>query len=237
MRWVKDRTGRFAHRPHYLPEELDSECEKLINDFLHERHGKVVYPISTEDLTVLIEKLTDDLDLYADLSNEGTDVEGVTDFFPGRLPKVRISGHLTLGSRTGNRLRTTLTHELGHVKFHAFMFDKQAEGALFGPPAAPASNKCKRENILRAPKVDWMEWQAGFACGALLMPAAALRTTIRQFLTGRRISVPRLQARSEEGLSLIAKVSGAYEVSGDAARVRLLQRGTLTEAPLAATLF
>jgi hypothetical protein len=25
MKWVTDRTGRFAQRPHYLPEELDAE--------------------------------------------------------------------------------------------------------------------------------------------------------------------------------------------------------------------
>src|ERR1700694_5925641 len=118
MKWVKDRTSRFSLRPHYLPAELDSECEKLISDFLYQRHGRIGYPVSTDDLTVLIETLTSDLDLYSDLSNEEGEVEGVTDFFSGRRPMVRISRHLTLDPGMNNRFRTTLTHELGHVKFH-----------------------------------------------------------------------------------------------------------------------
>ena len=103
MQWVKDRTGRFSRRPHYLPDELDVECENLICDFLRSRHQSVQYPISTNDLTVLIETLADDLDLYADLSQEDGDVEGVTDFFQGRRPKVRISKRLSADHRLINR--------------------------------------------------------------------------------------------------------------------------------------
>jgi len=123
MIWVKDKTGRFAQRPHYEPSELDLECESMMAEFLRGRHGKVCYPVSTDDLTVLIEKHVENLDLYADLSAEGTDVEGVTDFLLGKRPRVRISGNLVTRDWMANRLRTTLTHELGHVKFHTFMFD------------------------------------------------------------------------------------------------------------------
>lgn len=117
MKWVNDKTGRFPRRPHYLPEELDTACEMLIADFLRQRHGKIEFPISTDDLTVLIESMVDDLDLYADLSQEEGEVEGVTDFFPGNRPKVRIAKRLSSDQRMINRFRTTLTHELGHVKF------------------------------------------------------------------------------------------------------------------------
>jgi hypothetical protein len=78
MKWVKDKTGRFPHRPHYLPVELDAECETLISDFLRARYGKVEYPATTSDLTVLVEGFVDYLDLYADLHAEGADVEAVT---------------------------------------------------------------------------------------------------------------------------------------------------------------
>jgi Zn-dependent peptidase ImmA (M78 family) len=237
MRWVKDQTGRFPQRPHYLPEELESECEKLITDFLLQRHGKIGYPITTDDFTVLIETLADNLDLYADLSNEEGDVEGVTEFFAGRAPKVKISKRLTLEPRLINRLRTTLTHELGHIKFHAFMFQGETTGTLFVPSMPVVSTKCKRQNILGAAERDWMEWQAGFACGALLMPATALRATVKQFLDARRISIARFEVRSAEAQSLITTVSNTYDVSGEAARVRLLQHGTLSEAALPASLF
>jgi hypothetical protein len=237
MRWVKDQTGRFSLRPHYVPEELDSECEKFITDFLLQRHRRIEYPISTDDLTVLIETLTDDLDLYADELNEDGNVEGVTDFVPGRRPKVKISKQLTLDPRLSNRLRTTLTHELGHVKLHTFMFDGQSTGFLLTPSAAAISHKCKRDNMLQAALTDWMEWQAGFACGALLMPATALRATVRRFLEDQQIAVGRFEIKSTEAQSLITAVSSTYAVSREASRVRLLQQGVLTEAVLPAALF
>jgi hypothetical protein len=31
---------------------------------------------------------------------------------------------------------------------------------------------CKRDGIINARQSDWTEWQAGYACGALLMPAS-----------------------------------------------------------------
>lgn len=67
MKWVIDRTGRFAQRPHYLPEELDTECERAITAFLTKKYQKVEFPIATDDLTVFLEEHAD-LDGYADLS-------------------------------------------------------------------------------------------------------------------------------------------------------------------------
>ena len=213
------------------------ECENLICDFLRSRHQSVQYPISTNDLTVLIETLADDLDLYADLSQEDGDVEGVTDFFQGRRPKVRISKRLSADHRLINRFRTTLTHELGHVKFHTFMFDGPTTTSLFQSESPELSNKCKRENMLQASQTDWMEWQAGFACGAFLMPACALREVIRLFMDQRKAAVARFAVTSAEGEALINAVVSQFQVSRDAARVRLVQRGALTEAGGGATLF
>lgn len=34
MKWVRDKTGRFPQRPHYLPAEIDDECERQIRAFL-----------------------------------------------------------------------------------------------------------------------------------------------------------------------------------------------------------
>lgn len=227
MKWVKDRTGRFARRPHYLPAELDDECEQLLASFLKSRHASVSLPITTDDLTVLIESLTESLDLYANLAGQGGEVEGVTDFIPRRRPKVRISKGLTEDKRMSNRLRTTLTHELGHVHFHSFLFDVEQSGDLFDSQAEPQSNRCTRSTILQATQTDWMEWQAGYACGAFLMPATALTSTIRDFLQLRKLTVARFGLNSAEGQELIQTVCAAYEVSRDAARVRLQQRGNL----------
>lgn len=238
MKWVSDKTGRFPKRPHYLPEELDSECEATLTNFLKDRHGKVDFPISTDDLTVLLESLVDDLDVFADLSKETGDVEGVTDFFPSRRSKVRISQRLSSDPRMANRFRTTLTHELGHVQFHGFMFELGRGGnTLLAPVSVPVSNKCKRDNILHAGQSDWMEWQAGYSCGAFLMPLTALREEVRAFIEEKKVSMGKFSLASPLGQSLLAKACSAFQVSQDAARVRLLQRGFLVEGELSPTLF
>jgi hypothetical protein len=153
-----------AASPYYLPEELDAECERVILSFLNKKYGNIEFPIKTDDLTVFIEEQAD-LDSYADLSGEGDHVEGVTEFQSGKRPVVRIAEALN-ASHLENRLRTTLTHEYGHVHFHRFMFeDLQGKSpSLFGHADEAQGNKCHRDHMLNAPERDWMEWQAGYAC-------------------------------------------------------------------------
>jgi hypothetical protein len=123
MKWVADITGRFRWRPVYQPEELDTECERIVTAFLLQKYGAVRFPISTDDLTIMIEQDTSNLDLYADLTGEGEDVEGLTDFFKNKKPAVKISQKLSENVQLSSRLRTTLAHEYGHVKFHNFLWD------------------------------------------------------------------------------------------------------------------
>lgn len=87
VKMIRDNTGRFAERSFYRERDLDDECERLIRELLMKRHGKVDYPVATDDLTVLIEMHHADLDPYADLSAYGADVEGVTEFFPTGGPR------------------------------------------------------------------------------------------------------------------------------------------------------
>lgn len=231
MKWVSDRTGRFPKRPHYDPDELDAECEQIITSFLGRRHGHVEFPVTTDDLTVLIETAVDDLDLYADLSDEEGDVEGVTEFRPGKRPRVRIAGALSNAPNMENRLRTTLTHEFGHVHLHGFLYELPATGPLLFPiPATAQVNKCKRETIVGAGQTDWMEWQAGFACGAFLMPASFLHRQVRIFAEQHSLAPGKVDVSAPEGAAMIERVAGAFRVSRDAARVRLLQRGYLADS-------
>lgn len=229
MRWVTDRTGRFAQRPHYLPDELDSECERVILAFLNKRYGKVEFPVKTDDLTVFIEEQAD-LDSYADLSAEGEGVEGVTEFRPGKRPVVKIADTLN-SPHLENRLRTTLTHEYGHVHFHRFMFEdgQSASGSLFAQTQAAQGNKCHRDTIVGAPERDWMEWQAGYACSAILMPAGALFDAVQHFRAEHNLLYSNLSLQSEAGQKLITAVAGGFQTSRDAARVRLLKKGILTD--------
>jgi hypothetical protein len=231
MKWVPDKTGRFPRRPHYLPEELDEECEQIVGTFLRQKYGKTDFPIKTDDLTILIEQKAD-LDSYADLSPEEGDVEGVTEFKPGQRPTVRISNALST-PYLENRLRTTLTHEYGHVYFHQFMFEVETRPlSLFGEDAEPAANKCKRDNIVGASETDWMEWQAGYVCGAILIPATALIDTVQAFRQKHGLALSNLGLNSEPGQRLIDTVAARFQTSKDAARVRLLKKRILIDSGL-----
>ena len=113
---------RFPERPYYSRKDLDSLSEEWVMGFLQETYGKADFPVSTEDLTVMIECDTSDLDQYADLSaegEEGVEVQGLTLFYPDRKPVVKIAQELANSGYREHRLRTTLTHEFAHVKLHA----------------------------------------------------------------------------------------------------------------------
>jgi hypothetical protein len=235
MRWVTDRTGRFPQRPHYEPKELDYECEQIVMGFLKKKYSEVKFPISTDDITILIEHDTSHLDLYADLSSEGQDIEGVTDFFPDKKPAVRIAEDLSLQNWRENRLRTTLMHEYGHVKLHAFLWDFNRP-RLFVDSELAKGPRCRRETILNASKTDWMEWQAGYASGSLLMPITNLRDLVGAALRewGLYNYVP---ADSGEAQELIKRTVEIFNVSSEAARVRLSQLGYLSKLAQTASIF
>lgn len=235
MLWVTDKTGRFPQRPHYKPEELDFECQEIINRFLRQKHGKVKLPISTDDLTVLIEQDTSDLDLYADLSIYGEDIEGATDFFKNKDPIILINKDLTEQTWRGHRLRTTLSHEYGHVKLHAFLW-KTYRPKLIPSPGWEKGPRCKRSTILGPSNKDWLEWQASYASGALLMPITTLRKLAGDFLKQSGL-FQSVQAETPEAGNLIQQIADAFNVSRDAARVRLSQQGYLSQEHTTIPLF
>ena len=152
MRWIRDHSGRLPLRPHFEAGEIDRECEGLLRSLPGRRPGAPVYPLTTDDLTVLVEAVTDDLDLYADLGAEAPDAEGVTDFFPGRRPRVRIARALSESARREHRLRTTLAHELGHVQLHACLWTLDAPG---GRAAAAARAAGARASSARRRRTGW----------------------------------------------------------------------------------
>jgi hypothetical protein len=214
MRLVADPTGRFGKRPHYEPWELDAECERIVEEFLRSRYGDVRFPIETDDLTRLIERDADDFDSAADLSGVGDNVEGVTDFYFNSKPRVRIAAHLW---NVENRLRTTLAHEFGHVQFHNYLYQIEPSLQLFESATGGAPLRCKREDV-HGRQVDWMEWQAGYVSGAILMPDSAVRATAKALAPG-------------DSLALLGAVAERFKVSGEAARVRLVKLELLSDQP------
>jgi hypothetical protein len=229
LKRIPDPTGRFAERFYYENYELDDIAERLISEFLIKQHGKLVFPVPTDDLIKLIERDAADLDSYANLADEGKGVQGVTNFFPGKKPKVRIEAVLW-EERTGHRLRTTLSHEYGHVHLHTPLFDaKGAQNSLDLFPSCCEAQKCHRDTLLPVQQGgDWLEWQAGYISGAILIPATHVCELINQIArtTGNYDSAV---CGTPYANALINTVKDTYDVSKDAARVRLIQLGRIVK--------
>jgi hypothetical protein len=235
VKMVADRMHGFGQRPHYEQRELDVMFEQLAVGFLKKKHGRVQFPFGTEDLKTFIEQHVDELDQYADLSAYGTAVEGLTEFRPGKgKPKVAIAASLQSNE---NRQRTTLAHEFGHVHLHAYLFELADRQITALPPNHnPNAIYCKRDTMISASKVDWREWQASYASSGLLMPASYVRKTIAPLHEKLSIfgAVPHT---SPNGQTLIDAVAVQYQVSRDAARVRLSVLGLLGEPSATPSLF
>ena len=149
MKWLRDRSGRFEQRPFYDQYELDAQCEEIVDGFLRSKNGVTAYPITTDDLTVMIERDVAELDLYANLAGDGRGVEGVTEFRRRRKPSVRIAKYLSASAARENRLRSTLAHEYAHVVFHGFLWTlegarPQARTDSAALPALPAVPRRRR---------------------------------------------------------------------------------------------
>ncbi len=234
---VPDKTGRFSERPHYKPEELDRECERIVGSFLRKRHGEVRLPITTDEFSILIEQADASLDSSVDLSMFGEDVEGMTVFYPDQGPEVSISDQLANDPRRENRLRTTLAHEFGHVHFHRYLWaEKFMTGRLFDRQSRENKAICKRDTILDARNYDWMEWQAGYISGAILMPVSVIRRLVSDYCAAHGLHGA-VTVASEQGQQIIGAVMETFQVSGEAARVRLLKLSLLTSSDSEPSLF
>ena len=81
-----------------------------------------------------------------------------------------------------------------------------------------------------------MEWQAGYVSGAILMSVAAIRRLATDFCATRGKHTA-IHAQAPMAHELVQKVMTAFQVSADAARVRLLKLNFLTNQNLPPSLF
>ena len=217
MNWIHDDTGRFKQRPFFTDVEIDRECEGMVSECLKSRN-KFPFspPLDTDTLQVLLEVHAQSVNIYADLeSTEGPGVEGVTEFQKGKSPRISIDKRLSEDS-SSNRLRSTMAHELFHARFHRYLWELYWLGKKKRP-------HCHESGIILSGKADWYEWQAAYGSGAILMPRSAMTGFIG------RTSI--ISDTSTEAQALIAKVSTDFQVSRDAARIRLTQLKALKASP------
>ena len=81
-----------------------------------------------------------------------------------------------------------------------------------------------------------MEWQAGYVCGAILMPKTAVLNACETFIEAQSL-YGKISLQTADGAILIASIANTFKVSEDAARVRLLKLGIVTEASAIPSLF
>ncbi|MCX7382583.1 MAG: ImmA/IrrE family metallo-endopeptidase [Alphaproteobacteria bacterium] len=236
--WSADKSGRFPQRLFLPAAEIDRDCERLVAAFLREQNGDVRYPLTTGDLIVFVEQYVTSIDHYADLTADGDDVEGVTRFAQASLPHIQISKTLSEAPNRENRLRTTLAHEFGHAFYHRAVFDQ-----LFAAPARlfPAERReyktvCKRATMVEAREFDWLEWQAGYVCGAVLMPASVVRRSASDFLSTQGLHGAAVVG-TPTARNLERRVMDGFLVSAEAARARLRKLGLLSDKAGPPTLF
>ena len=74
---------------------------------------------------------------------------------------------------------------------------------------------------------DWMEWQAGYVCGAMLIPREPLVSCVMKIRKQMRLEHAAISEQSQEGLEMVSEVAKSFQTSRDAARVRLLQKNVL----------
>jgi hypothetical protein len=221
VKMIPDRTGRFPRRPYWETAELEGKCEEAITTFLLRRYGFERIPVPTEAITALIERDAGDLDIRSDLSDDQFEVFGCTVFQRGEKPRVVIARELWEQRHRSNRLRMTLGHEYGHLLLHTWLYDQ------YGPPSGP--QRCHWRDLLPSERMaDWAEWQAGYAGGALLMPESFARRAAAAFFR-ERTAEPPVAKSSADAATLCDRTALTFDVSAEAARVRLSQLGFLAD--------
>ncbi len=136
---------------------------------------------------------------------------------------MQINRHLNRVLQRVNRLRTTLAHEYGHLLLHAWLYE-HFRGQVRNPAPLRCYSRTVEGNVDRL--MDWMEWQAGYICGALLMPKRRMDLLVGAFGKENGCAGPLLRDNIA-GRRLIERVTDLFDVSRDAARVRLLKLGHL----------
>lgn len=225
-RWYRHRTGEEAF---YLDQDeievtMEAELEKA-RLFPNAAAPRV-------DVEILIERhLRASLDQYAELPES---VLGMTEFPKTGSPRVLINRDLShaldgeyAAPGTLGRLRATMAHEASHVILHRFLFVAGANqlglpglGMRKGETSEP--QRCLKRNVgFSATGSDWKEIQANKGMAALLMPRRVFREVVAEEIARLQISRDDLEIRDPEVLRLARAVAGRFEVSCEAARIRL----------------
>jgi hypothetical protein len=231
VRWSRDALGR--DRIWYSSDEIES----IMDD---EARKAGLTPTSDQPAveleTFLEQHLGAALDQYATLP---IDVLGQTVFEPGFPPRVEINADLTGAIDDGGRVsdfgrwRATLAHEAAHILLHRVLFEVPlSQGTLFEEePTAQTMMRCLKRDV--APGrggSDWREVQANRGMAALLMPRRLFSTIAAEERMANELPPFPLVDASEGGDRLVRHLAARFDVSRQAAQIRLRTLGLLADS-------
>jgi hypothetical protein len=200
----------------------DDEIERRTSDELIAASVMPQPPAVRVDIEALIEgHLGALVDYGVDLPPQ---LLGFTEFT--KPPRIGISRVLTDAATRPDALpailgrwRATLAHEAAHVLFHAPLY-----APLEAEPGRPNSQpiRCSRATLEGLnPGTDWREVQANKGMGALLMPKTLFEARAAAAFEARGRFVPPVSAAEDAIEPIVRLLASAFEVSMQAARIRL----------------
>lgn len=217
-----------------------ADIESMMEDTLR-KSG--IFPTDEKpavDVERLIQRLHVRMDQHADL--EPT-VLGLTEFYTDEAPKIFINSDLT-GSIDDDhtlpgirgRWRATIAHEASHVVMHTVLFAvNQQQDSLFqmqNQPEPQRLMRCFKKDVLYrgGSTSDWREVQANMGMAALLMPQSLFRQLAGSIVERHRLTAESLTIGSRSAATLAAEMAALFDVSRQAAGIRLETLGILSPA-------
>jgi hypothetical protein len=215
-----------------------ADIETMMEGELH-RFGK--FP-TTERPAVDIERFIQDLGARMDQHAElDPTVLGLTEFYTDGPPKILINRNLTgaiddddTAPGIRGRWRATMAHEGSHVVMHRVLFEvNEAQDRLFQveEQAEPQRlMRCLKKDVLfRGSGVsDWREVQANMGMACLLMPQSFFRQLAGVVVEHRCLGTGALVVGSAAAATLTAEMAALFDVSRQAAGIRLETLGILS---------
>ena len=192
------------------------------------------------DIERFIQRLDVRMDQYADLDPT---VLGLTEFYTNEPPKIFINRDLTGAIDDDHtppgirgRWRATIAHEGSHVVMHRVLFAiNQDQESLFhtrNQPEPQRLMRCLKKNVLfrGGGTNDWREVQANMGMAALLMPQSLFRQLAAKVAEQHSQATESLIIGSGPAAVLTAEMAALFDVSRQAARIRLETLGILSAA-------
>jgi len=231
VRWSRDALGR--DRIWYSIDEIES----IMDDEARKAGLTPTADQPAVNLESFLERhLGAALDQHAKLP---IDVLGQTVFEPGLPVRVEINADLTGviddsgGLSDIGRWRATLAHEAAHILLHRVLFEVPlTQGKLFDEEPAPSQTlmRCLKRDVAPGRGAsDWREVQANRGMAALLMPRSLFSSVAAEERSANELPPFPLVDASQEGDRLVRRLAARFDVSRQAAQIRLRTLGLLAD--------